>query len=146
MGALAAGWASGGPPADAEMVRHLGAERTAFDGLVAMLGDDRIAGRLVVDALPGGSSERRARRERYRRLVERTRCAEIIRSPDGRVWFTYRYPAGGRGAAGAGFKDYLYAVTPPSPLRASLDDGALRRFADAFRHVEGAWYLYRMRV
>jgi len=127
------------------MIGHLQAEHAAFDGVVAMLTEDGIVGRLVVDALPGRSPDRRARRERYRRLARRTGCAEIIRSPEGRVWFTYRYPMSG-GAARAGFKDYVYAPTTPSPVRPSLDDDPGVRFQDTFRHVDGAWYLYRMSV
>lgn len=123
------------------MIRHLRADRAAFDGLVAMMAEDRIDGRLVIAALPRGSADRRVRRERYHALAARTGCAEIIRSPDGRVWFTYRRPA-----AGTGFKDYLYAPTAPSPLRPSLDDAPCARFEDNFRHVDGGWYLYRMRV
>ena len=132
-----------GPPSDAAMIGHLQAERAAFDEVVAMLTEDGIVGRLVVDALPGRAPDRRARRERYRRLARRTGCAEIIRSPEGRVWFTYRYPMSG-GAAGTGFKDYVYAPTSPSPVRLSLDDGPGARFEDTFRHVDGAWFLYRM--
>jgi hypothetical protein len=144
--AALAGCGIGGPPSDAAMIRHLTAERAAFDGVVAMMTEDRIVGRLVVDALPGGSPDRQARRERYRRLAGRTGCADIIRSPDGRVWFTYRYVTSGGGVAGTGFKDYLYAPTAPSPLRPSLDGDWGARFEDTFRRVDGAWYLYRMRI
>ena len=144
--AAMAGCGIGGPPSDAAMIRHLTAERAAFDEVVAMMTEDGIVCRLVVDALPGASRHRQARRERYRRLAGRTGCADIIRSAEGRVWFTYRYPTSGGGVAGTGFKDYLYAPTAPAPLRPSLDGDPGARFEDTFRHVDGAWYLYRMSV
>jgi hypothetical protein len=136
----------GGPPSDAAMIEHLRSQRVAFDAVVRMMHEDGIDGRLVVDALPAGSPERRARRGRYRTFASRTGCAEIIRSTDGRVWFTYRYPTSGGGVAGTGFKDYLYAPTPPLPLKDSLDHGLGARFSDNFRHVDGNWYLYRMPI
>jgi hypothetical protein len=52
----------------------------------------------------------------------------------------------GGGVAGTGFKDCVYAPTTPSPLRRSLDDDGGERFEDTFRHVDGHWYLCRMRV
>ncbi len=144
----ASGCGLGGPPSDAVMIAHLQRERVAFDTLVRMMTEDRIVGNLVVDGMPGKSPERTVRREKYRVLLRRTGCRPAYRDEAGRVTFDVPYPTSGGGVAGTGFKGYVYAPTPPAPapVRTSLDQGGLRRFEDTFRHVDGCWYLARMRV
>lgn len=145
---VAAVWGCGlgGPPSDAAMIAHLQAERATFDTLVRMLIEDGIQGRLASDALPGRSPDQAARRKAYRDLFRRTGCRWVIRDPAGPVWFDIRYPTSGGGVAGTGFKGYVYAPTPPAPLRAALDQGDLVRFEDTFRHVDGCWYLSRTMI
>jgi hypothetical protein len=146
LAATLSGCGFGGPPSDAAMIAHLQAERAAFDTLVRMLREDRVSGRLAIDALPGRSPEHAARRRTYRDLFRRTGCRWIIRNPAGPVWFDVHYPTSGGGVAGTGFKGYVHAPLAPAPLRESLDHGGLVRFEDTFRHIGGDWYLSRTRI
>jgi hypothetical protein len=137
----------GAPPPDATMIAHFQRERPAFEEIVRMMTEDARVGNLVLDDQPGDAPPQRARRARYRALVRRTGVRWVGRDASGRITLNYPYPMSGGGVAGTGFKEYVYAPTPPSPLRRALDDGGhLKRFEDTFRHIEGRWYLSRMRI
>jgi hypothetical protein len=136
----------GRPPSDAAMIEHFRRERPAFDDLAEMVAQDRLIGHLNPDSLPAQSPEQRVRRETYRKLFRRTGCRWFIRDEDGRIDCNVPYPMSGGGVAGTGFKGYVYSTTAPSPLRPTLDADDGERFVDVYRHVEGSWYLSRMRI
>jgi hypothetical protein len=136
----------GRPPSDGAMIAHFERQRAAFDDIVTMMAEDQLSGELAVDAMPGDSPDRTARRERYRTLLQRTGCRSIGRTKAGTVTFDVWYLTSGGSVAGTGWKGYVYAPIAPVPIRSTLDDDPGRRFEDNFRHVDGAWYLYRAYV
>jgi hypothetical protein len=142
----AVGCGIGGPPSDAALIERFQRERIAFDTLVRMVAEDQVTGEIRLDAMPGETPESTARREAYRRLLKRARCGSAFRDPDGVVRLDVWYPTSGGGVAGTGFIGYAYAPVPPSPIRPALDRGNLERFEDTYRHVDGHWYLWRVRI
>ena len=137
-------------PSDGQLIGNFRRHRAAFDAMVQMSQADK--GYVSVshhtntpdEVREEGISSNRA--EQYRRLLNEAKVRDLAAGTDKIEGYRAKFSCWfqGSGQTEDYGKGYVYLAVPPGPLVGSLDN--YRPDADdkddAYRHVEGHWYLY----
>lgn len=135
------------PPPDQQLLSNFQVHHAAFDKLVQMSRADKgsydseISSATSDTALPGGTQEKRI--AEYRRWLD---AAKIFNgfSSDGDQEVELCYWGFGSATSSDTDKGYTYLAVPPKQTLNSLDDCRPdeKNGVEAYRHIEGNWYLY----
>jgi hypothetical protein len=134
-------------PSDASMAANFQSHKTEFEELLQMFKGDKGLGRVAYDftrpANPGEVGVSPQRLVEYRRLFDRLKLSAGVEGygDKDQVWFI----ASTQGLSVSGSsKGFAYLTKPPSLQVVELDGyrSADGKSFQAFRHIEGNWYLY----